>query len=303
MGLMKESSKRGKARESSSYGNISRRESVHSLGEVARKGIFLNEDTAGRANKLLPYREGSVRTVFTIRPPETNLGFKISEMRGLRPSESSRDPQRFTDPREKMIRSVQNLPGLWRTLCRKTAGGRLTRSVVVAGLCASVGAPVVAAAFASWGAEATAILNQMQAFGLGYLTNLVSDWLKGQPESDPADEDTVRAALSDLLMAAQSATGNPSDENAISESLRHLAVLLAEPVILGMIITIAATDGKKLLELKPDVTDGNLSDDPAADDDWLLEEVVEALEDIARQPSMLETSLVQVYMSLQNKLD
>jgi hypothetical protein len=127
----------------------------------------------------------------------------------------------------------------------------------------------------------------------------VTDWLKRNPKSDPTNEDTVRMALSDMLMAVQSVTQNLPDGEAISESLQHLAVLLADPVVLGMIMTVAATNGQELLALKP-VTDGADNDDPA-DDDWLLEEVVEVLEHLARQPGVMETALVQVYVSLQHK--
>lgn len=280
------------------------REYIHSLGDAARRGTLPQKGESGHQGNVLEYRIRSTESVNYVRSSETiHPSRTITETQGLSIRESSRALPRLAEIGERTINSLKNLPSTWRALCRKNGSGRLTRDIVVAGLGASVGAPIVAAAFASWGAETVAMLNQMGAFGVGFLASLVSDWLKKQPESDLTDENTVRAALCDILMAVQSVKESLPDGRTMSESLRHLGFLLAEPVALGMIITIAATDGKNLLELKPDVTDGDASGDAVADDDWLLEEVVEALEDIARQPSMLETTLVQIYISLQNKCD
>lgn len=288
IGLMETSGQRGGAHESFGLGKIRRPGSINSIGNVLR--------SPGH----------SVHPKFSIRSPEIDRGRKIgehpgpniSEYSGLKISESPPVPPRSTELLGRKVKAVQNLPGFWRKLCRKS-DGQLTRNVVIAGLGVSAAAPVVAAAFASWGTDAAAVLNQMGAFGAGYFTNLVTDWLKRNPKSDPTNEDTVRMALSDMLMAVQSVTQNLSDEEAISESLQHLAVLLADPVVLGMIMTVAATNGQELRALKPG-TDGADNDDPA-DDDWLLEEVVEVLERLARQPGVMETALVQVYVSLQHK--
>jgi hypothetical protein len=275
--LMEKIYQRGSAHESSGLSKVRRPGSINSLGNVLRSP------------------ENSIHFGSSIRSWETDQGFNISESQGLKISKSPSVLPRFTELRGRRIKAVQNLPGFWRKLCRKSGDGRLTRNVVIAGLGVSVGAPVVAAAFASWGTDAAAVLNQMGAFGAGYFTNLVSDWLKRNPKSNPANEDTVRMALSDMLIAVESVTENLSDEEALSESLQHLAALLADPVVLGMIMTIAATNGQELRALKP-FTDGAPND--SADDDWLLEEVVEILEDLARQPGVMETALVEVYASL-----
>jgi hypothetical protein len=293
-------------REGASHSNISpSREHARLLGAAAREGILAKWVPGREGNHILRQGNKSPAGIDSWESRGLNMsetqGLKISETQGLKISESSQSLARFTNLHERTKNSVQrNLLDLWRSLRQKNGGGRLTQRMIIAGLGASVGAPVVAAAYASWGTEAAAVLNQMGAFGLGYLVNQFSDWIKSHPESDPADEDTVRAALSDVLMAIQNLAENRPNEEAVSESLRHLAVMLAEPVILGMIITIAATNGKKLLELQPDDTGGDANHDPDADDNRLLEEVLEALEEIARQPSILEATLVQVYINLQN---
>jgi hypothetical protein len=69
--------------------------------------------------------------------------------------------------------------------------------------------------------------------------------------------------------------------------------------VLGMIMTIAATNGDELRGLKPDADE--VKNHGSTDDDWLLEDVVEVLEDLASQPGVLEIALVQVYAGLQQK--
>jgi len=104
----------------------------------------------------------------------------------------------------------------------------------------------------------------------------------------------MSGALSEILLAEFSITENLPDADTVSEGRQHLAVLLAVPDVLGMIMTVAATHGRELLAMKP--PESELPPGVTVDD-WLLEEVIVVLEDLANQPNLLAVSLEKAFRS------
>lgn len=270
-----------------------RQETVKELGDRLRREASL-EPSAAKPADIKAHLGGENRLPSPVRNSrswEAGARLSASESRGFRVSESQLVVPPFAELPERTAESVRNLPGLLHKLCRRSESSRLTRHIVRVGLAVSVAAPIVAAVFTWFGADAAAVANQLSGIGLGYWVNYVTDWLKRNPGADPTDEATVIGALSEMLLAALAITENLPDGDTAREARRHFAVLLADPDILGAIMTVAATDGKKLLAMRPDLPKG------ISVDDWLLEEVIEVLEDLADQPNMLAISLEQAYRS------
>ena len=269
-------------------GRRRRKENVADLGNRLRNEAFRKDGVTGPAD------ENTLRTREHPNRSQEQGRQRSFESPGSIVRESQSVAPRSAELWKRTAESVQNLPSLWQRLCQRSGSSRLTHHIVTAGLAVSVLTPILTAAFSWLGADAAAVANQMAGISIGYWADRVTDWLRRNPGADPRDEATMSGALSEILLAEFSITENLPDADTVSEGRQHLAVLLAVPDVLGMIMTVAATHGRELLAMKP--PESELPPGVTVDD-WLLEEVIVVLEDLANQPNLLAVSLEKAFRS------